>query len=148
MIRTPRLRPGLWSLAALLAACSGEPAEKPPEKPVEAPATNPETPPLDRTALEKENEKVALVPSPMETQKALEASGITTQLSTLIPKHEFDMAVGTTDQAAVRTGVVLADLLLTTKGAKKEELVERLGLNLPVLASVVAATEHNDVHIH
>jgi hypothetical protein len=128
MIRTPRLRPGLWSLAALLTACSGEPAEKPVEKPVEAPvaAANPETPALDQAALSKENEKVALVPSPMETQKALEASGITTQLSTLVPQHEFDMAVGTTDQAAVRTGVILADLLLTTKGAKKEEILERL----------------------
>lgn len=128
MIRPPRLRPGLWSLAALLTACAGEPSEKPIEKPIEAPAAvvNPEIPPIDQAALEKENEKVALVPSPMETQKALEASGITTQLSTLIPKHDFDMAIGTTDQAAVRTGVVLADLLLTTRGAKKEELVERL----------------------
>ncbi|MEQ1505450.1 MAG: hypothetical protein ABMB14_24675 [Myxococcota bacterium] len=122
-----RSAPGWWSLAALLTACAGEPAEKPVEKPVEAAApANPETPPITQATLEQANEKVALVPSPMETQKALEASGITTQLSTLIPAHPFDMAGATTDHAAVRTGVVLADLLLTTKGAKKEELIDRL----------------------
>jgi hypothetical protein len=121
-----------WSLVAVLAAvtaCSGgEP--KPPEpvepEPAEAAPVNPETPPVTPQDLEASNEKVALVPSPMETQKALEASGIQTQLATLIPKHQFDMATSDTDQAAIRTGVVLADLLLTTKGATKEDIVARL----------------------
>ncbi len=124
------LRPGLWSVVALLAACAGggETAPPVPEHPVEQPAANanPETPALDLSALSGENEKVALVPSPVETQKALEAAGIATSLATLIPKHDFDMKSADTDHAAVRTGVVLADLLLTTKTATKEELVSRL----------------------
>lgn len=121
------LRPGLWSVVALVAACAGgePPAPKPEPQPVEQPA-NPETPALDLAALGAENEKVALVPSPVETQKALEAAGIATSLATLIPKHEFDLASADPDHAAVRTGVVLADLLLTTKTATKEELVTRL----------------------
>jgi hypothetical protein len=138
MIRNARLRPGWWSLAALIVAssmaaapgCSGgaaSDASKPVEQPAPAPA-NPETPAVTTQDLERENDKAALVPSPMETQRALEASGIQTQLATLIPKHEFDMADGGTDHAAVRTGVVLADLLLTTKGATKDEIVGRLQL--------------------
>lgn len=129
MFGSSRLRPGWWSLAALMMACSGGEATPKPETPPEAPAPapNPEQPPVDQAKLEKEHDKVALVPSPLETQKALDAAGIQTQLATLIPKHEFDMEGAGTDHAAVRTGVVLADLLLTTKGASKEELVDRLG---------------------
>lgn len=119
--------PGWWSLAVLLTACTGgEPKAEPEPAPVEAAPANPETPPVTQQDLAATNDKVALVPSPMETQRALEASGIQTQLATLIPKHDFDMATADTDQAAIRTGVVLADLLLTTKGATKEEIVARL----------------------
>lgn len=129
MLGRSRLRPGLWSLAALMAACSGgEPATKPPEPKTDevAPAPHPEQPPVDQGTLEKEHDKVALVPSPLETQKVLDDSGIQTQLATLIPKHDFEMDTATPDHAAVRTGVVLADLLLTTKTATKEELSGRL----------------------
>lgn len=123
------LRPGLWSVL-MLTACSGGGETPPPDpKPTEQPAKppgNPEQPPVDAKTLQEHHEKIALVPSPVETQKALEASGIATQLATLIPKHEFDFANAGTDHAAVRTGVVLADLLLTTKTATKEELVARL----------------------
>lgn len=119
------LRPGLFSLL-LLAACSGSEPAKPPEpKPVEAPA-NPETPPVDVAALQAGAEKDVLVPSPIETQKALDAAGVATKLATLIPNHDFDFANAGTDHAAVRTGVVLADLLLATKDGKKEDLVARL----------------------
>ncbi|MCB9688701.1 MAG: hypothetical protein H6735_26920 [Alphaproteobacteria bacterium] len=125
MFRTV-LRPGLWSVLMLTACSGGAETHTPDPKPVEQPATNPEKPPVDAATLEAHHEKIALVPSPVETQKALEASGIATQLATLIPKHDFDLAAAETDHAAVRTGVVLADLLLTTKNAKKEELVSRL----------------------
>jgi hypothetical protein len=127
MIRPSRLRPGLWSLAALLTACSGEPTQAPVEKPVEAPApANPEQPAVTEQSLAGDHEQVALVPSPLETQKALDASGIQTKLATLIPKHDFAPSKEGTDQAAVRTGVVLADLLLTTETATDDELVDRL----------------------
>jgi hypothetical protein len=128
MFGSSHLRPRWWSLAALMIACSGGETPKAdvlPEPVPVAPA-HPDKPPVDQATLEKEHDKVALVPSPIETQKALESSGIQTQLASLIPKHEFDMEGATVDHAAVRTGVVLADLLLTTKGATKEELTERL----------------------
>jgi hypothetical protein len=129
-----RLRPRSWSLIALLAACSGT-GPTPPDHAGDAgtaPATdraaNPETPTIDVPTMDKDVDHSALVPSPVETQKALEASGIETKLASLVPKHMFAMDKGDTDRAAVRTGIVLADLLLTTKTATKEELVDRLGL--------------------
>jgi len=117
-------------LLSLLLACSGGPAEPPP-KPAEAPAkkeapANPETPEIDVKTLEKESDEVALVPSPVETQKALEASGVDTQLAELIPKHSFDLEADGMDHAAVRTGVLLADVLLTVKTAKKPVLLKRI----------------------
>jgi len=122
----PRLRPHRLSLLALLAACAGTtPTPRDAEEEKVAPA-NPETPVLDIAGMEKGADQATLVPSPIETQRALEASGIETQLATLIPDHGFVMDKGDPDRAAIRTGVVLADLLLTTKTAKKEELVERL----------------------
>jgi len=117
-------------LLSLLLACSGgegptEPAPAPaPAK--EAPKANPETPEVDVEKMKKEADEIALVPSPVETQKALEGSGVDTQLATLIPKHQFDLAADNVDHAAVRTGVVLADVLLTVKTAKKGVLVKRV----------------------
>ena len=71
-------------------------------------------------------ENIALVPSPVETEKALVAAGIDTRLSSLIPPRTLDMDVADLDQAALRSGVVLADMLLTVKTAEKEELLAYL----------------------
>lgn len=114
-----------WFVPLLLTACmGGGTPETPKPEPKEEPT--PDVPVIDKDELKKSAENVALVPSPVETQRALESSGIDTQLATLIPKHEFDMSVKDVEHAAVRTGVVLADMLLTVKNASKEELVERL----------------------
>ncbi len=111
-----------------LIACTGEVANPPEPTPTEdpAPAAAPETPDIDLDQMKKEAEKAALVPSPVETQKALEASGIDTQLATLIPKHKFDLEANDMDHAAVRSGVLLADVLLTVKTAETPELIKRL----------------------
>ncbi len=122
-------------LTGLLAACGGDAATPAggdatdgaaAEAP--APAPNPETPDFDAEDAEKNAEHVALVPSPIETQKAMEASGIQTQLASLIPKHAFDLDAEDPDHAAVRTGVVLADMLLTVKTAEKPALLARIDM--------------------
>jgi len=116
-------------LAALLVACGGEtttPEPTPEPAPVEDPKPEtPDDPGLDAEAMNAAD-NVALVPSPVETQKALEAAGIDTQLSSLIPKHGFDMANADVDHAALRTGVILADALLTVKTSEKKQLLGRL----------------------
>lgn len=93
----------------------------------EAPAeAAPEMPELSLADLTASADNAALVPSPVETQRALEQAGIETTLSSLIPEHTFDNANGDTDHAALRTGVILADALLTVKTAKADELITRL----------------------
>ena len=113
-----------------LLACSGEVAPAPTEAPpaaAEAPApAAPETPDIDVDEMQKEADEAALVPSPVETQKALEGSGIDVKLATLIPKHKFDLNASDMDHAAVRSGVLLADVLLTVKTAETPALVKRL----------------------
>jgi hypothetical protein len=124
-----------WIVLSLAIACSGgEPtqapetpeAPKPAEEPAAPKADTPDTPPLDKAALADSAEDTALVPSPVETQRALAAAGVETELSTLIPKHTFKMEQSDVDHAAVRSGVLLADLLLTVKTAEKADLVARI----------------------
>jgi hypothetical protein len=117
------------SVLSLLVACGGEtaaPEPAPEPAPTEDPKPEtPDDPGLDLEAMQNA-ENVALVPSPVETQKALEAAGIDTQLSSLIPDHGFDLANANPDHAALRTGVILADILLTVKTAQKKVLLARL----------------------
>lgn len=130
---------------ALLAvvACGNPPppAETPTPTP-EAPAT---PPPLTPEQLAGGAENIALVPSVIETQSALEAAGITTKLADLLKEKQFDMASKDKDNVAVRTGVVIADLMLTVKTASDEKLVEHLdrikqGLEMLEGGADIAAT--------
>lgn len=104
------------------AACSSEEAPVEPAKPVE-PAGPPK---LDKATLEAAAENVALVPSPAEMQKALDKAGIATGLSSLVQDRALKMDIENKDVIAVRTGVAMADALLTVKDAPPEKLSERL----------------------
>ena len=72
-------------------------------------------------------ENIALVPSPAEMQKALSSAGIEARLSEMVANRDLKMDVPNKDQVAVRTGVVLADMLLTVRNADKEKLVSQFG---------------------
>lgn len=116
------------ALALTFAACSGgtsTPTPTPEPQAEPQPAT-PDLPPLTPGDLQASAESTTLVPSPMETQRALESAGIDTQLSSLVPKHEFDLTNTDLEHAAVRSGVFLADLMLTVKVAEKADLLQRL----------------------
>lgn len=123
-----------WIALSLAIACSGGEPAHPTDAPkpaleapkADAPKGTPEAPPVDKASLAKSAENVALVPSPVETQRALVAAGVETQLSALIPKHTFKMEQSDVDHAAVRSGVLLGDLLLTVKTAEKADLIRRL----------------------
>lgn len=113
-----------------LAGCPGEekPAETPaqPAQPADATVAAPPAK-LAIDELKASAQNVTLVPSPAEMQKALDKAGIAEGLSKLVPERQLKMDVENKDVVAVRTGVVLADALLTVKDAPKEKLVERLG---------------------
>ncbi len=113
--------------AMVMVACSGSEPEAPsaatPNE-VAKPAA-PAVPSLDE--LRKSAENIALVPSPAEMQKALSSAGIEAQLSELVAERDLKMDVPNKDQVAVRTGVVLADMLLTVRKADKDKLVAQFG---------------------
>ncbi|MDP2304483.1 MAG: hypothetical protein Q8P18_00480 [Pseudomonadota bacterium] len=122
-------------LALALFACGGETASEkdqataqPNGQPTPAPDTTPSVPPtaIAVADLRAEAENIALVPSPAEMQKALEKAGVAGGLSALVTDRAFKMDVANKDIVAVRTGVLLADALLTVKDAPKEQLVARL----------------------
>ncbi|MFZ5482435.1 MAG: hypothetical protein ACOZNI_37075 [Myxococcota bacterium] len=116
-------------LVLVLSACSGE-GEKPAEPPKtgEPPVTEAAAPPakLQVAELQAAAQNITLVPSPAEMQKALDKAGIAQGLSALVPERKLKMDVENKDVIAVRTGVVLADALLTVKDAPKEKLTERM----------------------
>lgn len=138
-----------WMLATTLvvAGCTGAPSEAP--APTEQ--ANPETPDLGSEKLKTEAENVTLVPSPVETSKALARAGIETTLSDLVVHRELDVANENPDNAAVRTGVVIADMLLTVKTSSKEQLrsqikqvikgMEQLGGGKDILATLTDIDE-------
>jgi hypothetical protein len=104
-----------------LAACDGGEAPVEPPKPeVTGPAK------LDIAALQSAAENVALVPSPAEMQRAQERNGIGEGLSKMVSERALKMDIENKDVIAVRTGVALADALLTVKDAPPETLKARL----------------------
>ena len=113
--------------AMVMVACSGSEPEAPPAAPPAEAAkpAAPAVPSLDE--LRKSAENIALVPSPAEMQKALSSAGIEAQLSELVAERDLKMDVPNKDQVAVRTGVVLADMLLTVRKADKDKLVSQFG---------------------
>lgn len=123
-----RALPWTFLLALALIGCDGEPAAKndQPKGPVNTPVAKPTA--LSMADLQSAALNTALVPSPVETQRALEKAGIADKLSSLIKDRKLKLDVDNKDVVAVRTGVVLADALLTVKESSKESLVERLSL--------------------
>lgn len=106
------------------------PADKPPagadaEAPEKAPAKAPPRT-FDPATLQQDAETIALVPSPAEMEKALSGAGINAKLGDMIKDRDVTMDVDNKDQIAVRTGVVLADLVLTVKDAEKADVLSRL----------------------
>lgn len=107
-------------------AGGGNPVPPPPgENPGGTTKSEP-TPELKLEELQQGAENIALVPSPAEMQRALDKAGIAKGLSAMVADRTLKMDVENKDVVAVRTGVALADALLTVKDAPKEKLVARL----------------------
>jgi hypothetical protein len=128
-------------------ACSGEasnPEAKPVEKPSEVPSTEkaPAAAEISIADLQASAQNVTLAPSPAEMQKAMEKAGISDGLSKLVSDRAMKMDVANKDIIAVRTGVVLADCLLTVKDAPKDKLLARLD---QVKGGLLALGAGNDI---
>jgi len=123
--------PLLWSLPLLMAACTGEPekpAQPPAEPVVQTPTEEAPAPALALSDLQGGATMDALVPSPAETQRALANAGLTTSLAKMAEGRDFKVEVADNDEVAVRTGVVLAHVVLGAKDAPAPKLVSELGM--------------------
>lgn len=110
-----------WIVAlSLLAACDSGPA------PVVEPP--PPSAPLALSPAEMQAaSQVALVPSPLELQHALNRAGIADSLGWRIKPRAVLPEGADADRVAVRTGVVLADLMLTAGTADAPATSARIG---------------------
>ena len=125
----------LLPLTLSLSACGTEktpatPTEKPAEgkEPPNTAATPAKAPTLTPEDLKKSAQNIALVPSPAEMQRALEKAGISGGLSKLVPDRKLKLDIANLDIVAVRTGVILADTLLTVKDAPNDVLIARMNM--------------------
>jgi hypothetical protein len=121
-----------WTLilALMAAACGGDATEQPAEKKTAAATPAPakkKAIKFDPATLAGEALKIALVPSPAEMQKALSNAGLEAQLAEMVSDRDISMDVKNKDQIAVRTGVILADLVLTVSTASDAKQAARLG---------------------
>jgi hypothetical protein len=124
---TNRPRYGLLDLTSLallscLTACGGGGEAPPPPTPTPGEVGPPASLSADMRAAAVEDH---LVPSPGEMQAAMTAANIQASLASMVPEREMDMSSDDKDHIAVRTGVVLADMLLTVESASKEATVAR-----------------------
>jgi len=105
--------------------CSGEEAGKSTEKTKGSTTFNDLN---DPEALAKAVDKSKLVPSPIEMQKQLREAKLQTTLAELIPTEKVIEVVvdKDNDQTAIRTGIVLADLVLSLEVSSNEQTLERL----------------------
>lgn len=130
-MRANRPSTGFFSLStvalfSLLTACGGgEESSSTPETAPAAAAEAPAAPAGLTEAMRAAASEEHLVPSPGEMQAAMSSAGIQTTLASLVSTREMDMSNPNKDHIAVRTGVVLADLLLTVSDADKADTVSR-----------------------
>ena len=64
-----------------------------------------------------------LSPSPLETQKTVQKAGITVTLHELVEAHQYIFEGNSREQAAIRVGVLLCDVIVSIEHASKEEII-------------------------
>lgn len=107
----------------LLFACATDEA---PEAAVEPPPAVKAPPMLPPEELRAAGERDALAPSPDETRTAVEKAGLVTSLGSLVQPRFMEMDHPDKNRVAVRTGVVLAETILSVKEATDEDLAGSL----------------------
>lgn len=108
------------SLVASLVGCGGNEKPAATEAKPEAPAA------VDLGELKKSAEKVSLVPSPVAMHESLKKAGVNEALDALVPDRNLSFEGVSADIAAVKTGVALADTLLTVRSAPADKLATRI----------------------
>ena len=66
-----------------------------------------------------------LSPSPLETQKTVQKAGISIALHELVEEHKYNFEGNSREQAAIRVGVLLCDVIVSIEHASKEEVIQK-----------------------
>jgi hypothetical protein len=66
-----------------------------------------------------------LSPSPLETQKTVRTAGISTSLHEFVKVQKYNFEGNSREQAAIRVGVLLCDLIVSIDQASKEDIILR-----------------------
>ena len=110
------------SCSLLISACDNSTSTTEPSKK----ATEGSFKKLDLETIEKAADDVVLVPPPLELQQEFKKAGLKTDLATLIAPKALSMDIDDKDQIALRSGVLISDLVFTIKSAEPKELIEKL----------------------
>ena len=105
----------------LLASSQDNPTPSPQEPATQNTNTSNKKPPIDVSKTNEQGKATALTPSPLETRMAAEKAGLTTSLASLIPQRNFDFKNTDANHTALRTGILLADTVLTIEELSSEE---------------------------
>ena len=86
-------------------------------------------------------DKAELVPSPLEMEQKLQSAGLQKELGALVTTKDISVIVDDLDQVAIRTGVVMSDLVLTLKTSESKDILHNLGKMKAGLAKLGAGSD-------
>jgi len=96
---------------------------------------------VDINELAEAVNKAELVPSPLEMEQKLQSAGLQKELGALVTTKDIPVIVDDLDQVAIRTGVVMSDLVLTLKTAESKDILHNLGKMKEGLAKLGAGDD-------
>ena len=79
----------------------------------------------DIGALSDNAKQDILSPSPLETQKTVQKAGISTSLHEIVKVQKYNFEGNSREQAAIRVGVLLCDLIVSIDHASKDDIILR-----------------------
>lgn len=98
-------------------------------------------PPAERTDLAELAHNTSLVPSPTEVQEAMLHAGVDNRFEAFVERSAMNLAAEDKESVALRTGIVLADLILTLNDSEKDVLLKDLEGLRTGLATIGAGSD-------
>jgi hypothetical protein len=98
-------------------------------------------PPAERTDLAGLAHNTSLVPSPTEVQEAMLHAGVDGRFENFLLRKTMDLTDEDKEEVALRTGIVLADLVLTLNNSEKDVLLKDLAALRTGLSTIGAGSD-------
>ncbi len=98
-------------------------------------------PPAERTDLVELAHNTSLVPSPTEVQEAMLHAGVDNRFEGFVERYAMNLGDEDKEAVALRTGILLADLVLTLNNSEKDVLLGDLASLRAGLATIGAGSD-------